>query len=422
MRAFVTSSLAALALLIPAAAAPADFVDTFDGTSIDTSKWDTTHAVTGMRWCADDANTHFDGTGHWFDSATEQCWGQAAQPPIGTVGVADGALSLRGDADWVAPFFYSAGNPFPAEDFRLTTRLKFGPAPFLNGNGTWFSATRWEPTFEPDTAYGEDPILRIVGDTTRSHVRLLGRDDLDWLIPVPSEWHTYRLEWVDGEYSFYFDDLPNPVIGPLPGPPPTRLFFGNAVFTHWGPGTWTELDVDEVRVEGLGGPAPPDGDNDGVPDASDNCPSVSNPGQEDTYGDARGDACEPPPPPPDVDGDGVPDANDNCISAPNADQADADGDGQGDACDAQPYGPADEQLEDLIEIVEQLEAGGAGGGISSKLENALKAIEDDKIGTACNVLNAAINAVNAQRGKKISSSEADQLILAIERVRTELGC
>jgi hypothetical protein len=46
------------------------------------------------------------------------------------------------------------------------------------------------------------------------------------------------------------------------------------------------------------------------------------------------------PPPADADGDGVPDASDNCPSVPNADQADADGDGIGDACDANSYAPA----------------------------------------------------------------------------------
>ena len=35
----------------------------------------------------------------------------------------------------------------------------------------------------------------------------------------------------------------------------------------------------------------------------------------------------------DADGDGVPDSSDNCPSVPNADQADADGDGVGDACE-----------------------------------------------------------------------------------------
>jgi thrombospondin type 3 repeat protein/Big-like domain-containing protein len=42
----------------------------------------------------------------------------------------------------------------------------------------------------------------------------------------------------------------------------------------------------------------------------------------------------------DTDGDGVPDASDNCPSAANADQADADGDGTGNACDSNAYAPA----------------------------------------------------------------------------------
>jgi hypothetical protein len=58
----------------------------------------------------------------------------------------------------------------------------------------------------------------------------------------------------------------------------------------------------------------------------------------DGYGEAQGDfalTVTPPPgtPPPDADGDGVPDSTDDCPTVPNADQADHDGDGAGDACD-----------------------------------------------------------------------------------------
>ena len=73
----------------------------------------------------------------------------------------------------------------------------------------------------------------------------------------------------------------------------------------------------------------PDDDNDGVLDASDNCPLVANANQANNDGDGLGDACDP-----DDDNDGVLDGVDNCPLVANANQADADQDGQGDVCDA----------------------------------------------------------------------------------------
>lgn len=73
----------------------------------------------------------------------------------------------------------------------------------------------------------------------------------------------------------------------------------------------------------------PDGDGDGVPDASDNCPTKPNPGQQDSDGDGRGDVC------------------DNCPGTPNPDQADSNGNGIGDACEPRSVvdnGPPDYNL------------------------------------------------------------------------------
>ncbi len=99
---------------------------------------------------------------------------------------------------------------------------------------------------------------------------------------------------------------------------------------------------------------PGDADGDGVPNPSDNCPTVANAGQVDTDSDGQGDACDPDDDNdgfpdgvdscpkvagtangcPDNDGDGIANPNDNCPSTANGDQTDTDGDGQGDACDA----------------------------------------------------------------------------------------
>ncbi len=102
-----------------------------------------------------------------------------------------------------------------------------------------------------------------------------------------------------------------------------------------------------------------DGDGDGFINSADNCPSVSNPGQEDTDADGTGNACDTAEDDcgnnQNDDGDGLSDcgdpdcaasnecvdsdsdaivnADDNCPNANNPGQEDTDGDGSGNACD-----------------------------------------------------------------------------------------
>ncbi|NKB32708.1 MAG: hypothetical protein GKR91_06385 [Pseudomonadales bacterium] len=106
------------------------------------------------------------------------------------------------------------------------------------------------------------------------------------------------------------------------------------------PGPITKLNVDTMTIELTGqvGNLPqwrplqssePDSDGDGIPDASDNCPSISNPDQFDLDNDGLGNVCDP-----DDDNDLVDDVFDNCPVNFNADQANADNDSLGDACDA----------------------------------------------------------------------------------------
>ena len=67
-------------------------------------------------------------------------------------------------------------------------------------------------------------------------------------------------------------------------------------------------------------------DGDGIPDSEDNCPTVANPDQVDSDGDAEGDACDD-----DDDNDGMPDSyeNKNGFNRLNPKDADKDADDDG---------------------------------------------------------------------------------------------
>ena len=84
-----------------------------------------------------------------------------------------------------------------------------------------------------------------------------------------------------------------------------------------------------------------DRDGDGIQNDADNCPSVFNLDQSDIDSDGTGDACDPcpwaeqacpciAPSGPDRDGDGIEDDSDNCPSISNPEQDDVDADGMGD--------------------------------------------------------------------------------------------
>jgi Zn-dependent metalloprotease len=83
----------------------------------------------------------------------------------------------------------------------------------------------------------------------------------------------------------------------------------------------------DLDRDGRGNACDDDLDGDGIFNRTDNCPFTFNPNQADVDRDGIGDICE------DSDNDGIVDALDNCKSTRNPDQADADRDGKGDVCD-----------------------------------------------------------------------------------------
>ncbi len=71
-------------------------------------------------------------------------------------------------------------------------------------------------------------------------------------IPDSFNYHTYRLEYVSGEYSLFVDGTLKS--GPLPSPlRPSTMWLGNYVFTFWNRIDWTDFTVDFIRVTSIPG-------------------------------------------------------------------------------------------------------------------------------------------------------------------------
>jgi hypothetical protein len=121
------------------------------------------------------------------------------------------------------------------------------------------------------------------------------------------------------------------------------------------PPTGNQVDYDNINVNTSGnhprknngttgtvGPA--DSDGDGVLDNVDNCPAVSNAGQENADGDSLGDACDTEGPSPNTNGTG---GADDC-----GDTVDNDGDGDTDAADAGCAGGPDADGDGVTDVAD----------------------------------------------------------------------
>lgn len=147
---------------------------------------------------------------------------------------------------------------------------------------------------------------------------------------------------------------------------------------------------DDIRVFEI---RPIDSDEDGIPDARDNCPADFNPDQTDTDGDGAGDVCDA-----DDDNDGLPDHADRC-PLENADGLDANADG------------CIDRIRDLPAIISGLKvAPGIKIELLASVLAAQSAIDRGNHHAAHGALNAFVRKVNAQRGKKIAERDAAMLI------------
>jgi hypothetical protein len=86
--------------------------------------------------------------------------------------------------------------------------------------------------------------------------------------------------------------------------------------------------------------------------------------------------------------------------------------------------PTPEQLIDQVEadLAALALDHGIANALDSKLDDALTALAAGDTATACGSLNAFLNQVAAQRGKRLSEAEADDLTTAVNEVGAALGC
>lgn len=88
-----------------------------------------------------------------------------------------------------------------------------------------------------------------------------------------------------------------------------------------------------------------------------------------------------------------------------------------------PPATPEEMIADLRLVISDLSVSkGIANSLDSKLRAALSALDAGQTAEACKSLQDLINQANAQWGKKLTASDAGDIIAAATAIRTELGC
>ncbi len=214
------------------------FEDGFDGTEIDSSKWNTDIATTGERCLT---------TGEWIDISSGLDGGLIQTPPYGSITVNGGQASFSAGWGRAFPYIWSGPPsrtfPFPdTGDFVLEIRMKYDS---LEPHGDGLQAIYSDPASNNPPASGG--IFDIWGDSQGLRVNSMNRRVS---LSDPFDLHDYKLEYIDGKYSLYVDGVlkVEPIASNLR---PNTITIGNPVFASWVAAEWTDFTVDYVRVTAL---------------------------------------------------------------------------------------------------------------------------------------------------------------------------
>jgi hypothetical protein len=231
------------------------FADSFEGSAVDSSKWNTTILLSGLRWCDSHAGPAF-GPGAWVDPTLQSCNGATALLPFGSVLLAGGLASFDSpQATRTFPYMWagppSRPSPFPTDgDFELRLRVRYDRVQGC-GDGIEVLAT---PNSDPSGAnapeipssvvmniWADGPVNLNLGVVTGKNVP----------IADPASFHVVMLRYVAGEYSAYIDD--QLVAGPTASTlRPNCIWIGNPVLTWWGACGWSAFTLDFINVEQVG--------------------------------------------------------------------------------------------------------------------------------------------------------------------------
>jgi hypothetical protein len=236
--------------------ASSTFDDEFDGSSIDSTLWNTDVATSGNRFCNDSPDSD---TGVWTDiSSDPSCHGVLVSPPYASVTEGGGLASFSAPPGHAFGYLVAgppSRHPFPsAGDFTLELRMRYDVSA-QDGDGVMVQSTdNADPVGTNSPLTGR--VLQVWNDPGGvGHVALLGDDTT---VADASAFHDYRLEYAGGAYSLFVDGAL--VKGPIASSiRPSTIWLGHPDAVWWGSSPWSAFSVDFIRVT-TPRPGPPPGE------------------------------------------------------------------------------------------------------------------------------------------------------------------